>query len=197
MSYYCKICDKSINHKSKNRHNKTKRHYFMKKYVTNIYNYNNIVWDDVEKILHENLFSHNNKFNEFKIYVSCKINDDFEIKAYKEEFDLHAVLPTFLEPFKTLYDVGTLYVHVAGKMICNNIRENLSSKYDFNCTPDMKIRNLTIKLVSHYSNMTYRCYMQQPRPMIESKMVKHIKYMSEEETDSYNFLACKHNLSFL
>ena len=142
----------------------------MKKYVTNIYNYNDIVGDDVEKILHENIISHNNKFNEFKIYVSCKINDDVEIKGYKHEFDLHAVLPPFLG-----WDVNTLYVHVAGKMICNNFRENLSSKYVINCTPDMKIRNVTIKLVSRYSNMTSRYYMQKPRPMIESKMVKHIK----------------------
>ena len=74
----------------------------MRKHVTNIYNYNDFVWDDVEKILHENIISHNKKFNEFKIYVSCKINDDLEIKVLKNEFDLHAVLPTFLEPFKTL-----------------------------------------------------------------------------------------------
>ena len=40
--------------------------------------------------------------------------------------------------------------------------------------------------------MTYRYCMQQPRPMIESKMVKHLKNMSEEEIDSYDFLACKH-----
>ena len=45
----------------------------MKNFVTNFYNYNDIVWDHVEKILHENIISHNNKFNEFKIYVSCKI----------------------------------------------------------------------------------------------------------------------------
>ena len=62
MRYFCNICNKSVNHKSKNRHIKTKRHYFMKNYVTNIYNYNDIVWDDVEKILHENIISHNNKF---------------------------------------------------------------------------------------------------------------------------------------
>ena len=104
---------------------------------------------------------------------------------------MHAVLTPFLG-----WDVNTLYVHVAGKLICNNIRENLSSKYDINCTPDMKIRNLTKDFVSRYSNMTYRNYMQQPRPMIESKMVKHIKYMSEEEIDNY-FLACKHKLSLL
>ena len=81
MDFYCNICDKSINHKSRKKHNKLKRHYFMINYVTNICNYNDIVWDDVEKILHENIISHNNKFDEFKIYVSRKINDDVEIKV--------------------------------------------------------------------------------------------------------------------
>ena len=57
MEKYCIICDKSINLKSENRQNKTKRHYFMKNYVTNTYNYNDIVWDIVEKILHENIIS--------------------------------------------------------------------------------------------------------------------------------------------
>ena len=152
----------------------------MKNYVTNIYNYNDFLWDDVKNILHEKIISHNNKFTEFKNYVSCKINDDVKIKVYKDEFDLHSVLPTSREPFKSLYDVGTLYVHVAGKMICNNLRENLSSKYDINCTPDMKVRNLTKKFVSRYGNMTYRYQLQQPKPMTESKMVKHIKYMSHE-----------------
>ena len=42
MDYYRNICDKTINHKSKNKHN-TKRHYFMKNYMTVIYNYNGIV----------------------------------------------------------------------------------------------------------------------------------------------------------
>ena len=79
--YYCIICDRSINDKPRNKHNKTKSYYFMKNYVTNIYIYNIIVWDDVENILHENIISHNNKFNEFKTYVSCKISDDLEINV--------------------------------------------------------------------------------------------------------------------
>ena len=193
MSYYCEICDKTIISKPRNKHNKTKSHYFMKNYVTNIYNFNDIVWDDVENILHENIISHDNKFNEFKTYVSCRINDDEEKNVYKNASDMHAVLPTFIEPFKTLYEVRTLYVQIAGKMICKTICENLRSKYDINCTPDMKIRNLTIKFISRYSNMTYRYQLEQPRPMIESKMVKHIKNMSEEEQDNFNFLVCKHN----
>ena len=169
----------------------------MKNFVTIIYNYNDIVWDDVEKILHENIFSHNIKFKEFKIHVSCKTNDDVEINVYKDEFDLRVVLPIFLD-METLYDVGTLYVHVAGKMICNNIRENLSSKYDIHCTPDMKIRNLKIKFVARYGNMTYRYQLQQPKPMIEFKLIKHIKYMSHgEQITNYKFLTCKHKLSLL
>ena len=42
--------------------------------------------------------------------------------------------------------------------------------------------------------MTYRYQLEQPRPIKESKMVKHIKNMSEEEQDNYNFLVCKHKL---
>ena len=111
----------------------------MKNYVTNTYNSNDIVWDDVEQILHENNFSHNNKFIEFKIYVSCKINDDVEIKVYKVEHDLCVVLHTFL-------GVDTFYVHVTSKMICNIIRDNLSSRCDIKCTPDMKNKKSNNKI---------------------------------------------------
>ena len=195
MDYYCNICDKSINDKLRNKHNKTKRHYFMKNYVTNIYKYNDIVWGDVENILHENIVSHDNKLNEFKTYVSCQINDDVETNVYKNESDMRVVLPTFFEPFKT-YDMGTLYVQIAGKMICKTICENLRSKYDINCTPDMKIRNLKIKFIfiSRCSNMTYRYQLEQPKPMIESKMVEHIKNKShEEQIIKYKLLTCKRN----
>ena len=145
------ICDKTRSQIYKNRYKKTKRHFFMKNYVTETYNYNDIVRDDVELILHENIISHNNKFNEYKIYVSCKINDDVEIEVFKDEHDLCIVLHTFL-------GVNTLYVHVASKMICNIIRENLCSRYDIICTPNMKIKNLTKKFVSRYDNMTYNYY---------------------------------------
>ena len=93
---FCKICDKTKNYKSRNRHNKTKRHYFTKNCVTNLYRYNDIVWGDVEKILHEKIDSHNNKLNEFKIFLLCKINDDIEIKVYNDEQDLCEVVNFFL-----------------------------------------------------------------------------------------------------
>ena len=191
MSYYCEICDKTKNDKSRNRHNKTKGHYFMKKYVTNIYDYNDIVWGDVENILHEIIIRHSNKFNEFKIIVSCKINYDLGAEVYKNGHDLRALV----YPFTGL---DTLYVHVAGKKISDNIRENLTSIYNIKCTHNMHIKNLSVKFISRYGNMTYRYQLEQPRPMVESRMVKHMKYMShEEQVNIYNFLTCKHKLSLL
>ena len=187
--FYCEICDKTINHKSKNTHNKTKSHDFMKNYVTNNYNYIDIVWGDVENILHDNIIIHKNKFNEFKICVLCKINDNIETNVYKSSFELHALLHIFFAEYK-VYDVGTLYNQIAGKMICKTIFENLRSKDDINCTPDMKIRNLRLKFISQYDNMTFRFQLEQPRRILQSKMIKLIKNMSEEEQDIYNFLVC-------
>ena len=163
----------------------------MKNYVTNTYNYNDMVWNDVKQIVHEKIISHNKKYNEFKNFVSCKVKDDVEIRVYKDQHDLCVVLHTIL-------GVDRLYIQVASKMICNIIRENLCFRYGINCTPDMKTKNLTTKFVSRYDNITYRYYMHQPQPMIESKMVKHIKYMSEEEKFfNYNFSTYKHDLSLL
>ena len=83
-------------------------------------------------------------------------------------------------------------------MICKAICEKLSSKHDINCTPDMKIKNVAIKFVSRYRKMTYRYQLEQPRTMIEFKMVKHIEYMShEEQINNYNFLTCKHGSCLL
>ena len=178
--FYCEICDKKVIDKSRNKHNKTKSHDFMKNYVVNIYNYSGFVWDDVENIIHDNIMSHKNKFNEFGIYVLCKINNNVKINVNKSLFELHALLPIFLPEYK-FYDVGTLFIQIAGKMICETICENLRSKYDINCTPDIKIRNLRIKLFSRYDNMTFRYQLEQPRRILESKMVKHIKNMTEEE----------------
>ena len=78
--FYCEICDKTIINKPRNKHNKSKSHDFMKNYVTNNYKYNDIVWDDVENIIHDNIIIHRNKFNEFKTCVLCKINDNIENK---------------------------------------------------------------------------------------------------------------------
>ena len=60
------------------------------------------------------------------------------------------------------------------------------------------MKNLSIIFISRYGNMTYSYQLEQPRSILESKIVKHIKYVShEEQVNNYNFLVCKHKLSLL
>ena len=122
--FCCEICDQKIIDKSRNKHNKTKSHDFMKNYVTNIYNYSGIVWDDVENIIHDNINSHKNNFKEFGIYMLCKLKNNVKINVYKSSSDLNALIPIFLPQYK-VYDVGTLYIQIGGKMTCETICENL------------------------------------------------------------------------
>ena len=120
-----------------------------------------------------------------KLLCRVKKSEDTEIEVYKDEHNLCLEVNPF-------HSMNTLYVHIAGKKISNNIREKLSSTYNIKCTHNMHIKNLSVKFVSRYDNMTYRHQLQQPRPSIESKMVKHIKYMShEEQINNYNFLNSK------
>ena len=113
-----------------------------------------------------------------------------EIKVYENQLKLRVLV----YPFTGL---NTLYVHVAGKKISDYICESLNSKYNIKCTYNMNIKNLSIKFISRYANLTCRYQLTQTRSRLESLIVKHIKNMSEEEQDNYNFLTCKHNLSLL
>ena len=67
--FYCEICDKTIINKPRNKHNKTKSHDFMKNYVINYYNYNDIVWGDVENIIHDNIIIHKKNLMNLKLVV--------------------------------------------------------------------------------------------------------------------------------
>ena len=61
--------------------------------------------------------------------------------------------------------------------------------------PSSIINNLTITIFSYYNSMTLRHHLQQPRRILESKIIKHKKDASEEDkTNKYRFLSTEHNL---
>ena len=79
--------------------------------------------------------------------MSCKINDDVAVEVYKNEQNLRALV----YPFTGL---DTLYVPLAGRKISDIIRENLTSRYNIKYTHNMHIKNLPVKFISRYGNMT-------------------------------------------
>ena len=70
--FYCEIYDKTKFNKPKKKHKKTKSHDFMKNYVINSYIYNDIVWDDVENIIHDDIIIHKNKLMNLKLVCYVK-----------------------------------------------------------------------------------------------------------------------------
>ena len=61
--------------------------------------------------------------------------------------------------------------------------------------PSSIINNLTITIFSYYNSMTSRHRFQQPRRILESKLIKHIKNASEvDKVNTYRFLSIDYNL---
>ena len=59
------------------------------------------------------------------------------------------------------------------------------------------ISNVTITLLSNYKSMTAKHKLQQPRRILESKLLKHIKNASyDEKIINYNFLTLEYELLF-
>ena len=59
------------------------------------------------------------------------------------------------------------------------------------------IGNVTITLSSKYKTMTAKHRFQQPRRVLESKLLKHIKNASyDDKTNKYNFLTLENEVFF-
>ena len=59
------------------------------------------------------------------------------------------------------------------------------------------ISNVTITLFSNYKSMTAKHKLQQPRRVLESKLLKYIKDASyDDKINKYNFLTLEYELLF-
>ena len=72
MSYYCDICDKTINLKSKNKHLKSITHFELEKSFRIIHSIENSNFFNVDDIYNDFINNHNKKF--YFYYVNCNFN---------------------------------------------------------------------------------------------------------------------------
>ena len=173
-NYYCEDCDKYINRKFKQKHIKSKAHSIMYyNIVTNKYNIGDVCWGDFEKTIYEYMKENRTKFYAFSVVVRCKLdNEDISISVDSDEVDV---------PLYRFDDCGWVcYRYCKSTKIRDYIfhRAMLSSiKLDSSSI----ISNVIITLFSKYKTMTAKHRFQQPRRVIESKLLKHIKNASYDE----------------
>ena len=180
-NYYCQYCDKHINWEYKQYHIKSQSHSYMTyNIVTNKYNIGNVYWVDFKTTIEKYIKENNTKFLSFTMVVRCKLNDE-DIFISIDNKPGNAPLYEFHDGERIYYKYYTseqIRDYIFRRAMLMDIKLNSSSI----------ISNLTTTLFSKYHLMTPRHQLQQPRRILKSKLLKHIKNASyDDKINKYPF----------
>ena len=187
-SFYCQHCDKSFNNKFKQKHIKSKNHLYMyNNIVFNKHNIGNIPFSDLENIVHQYITKYNTKFDSFSILVKCNLyGEDINISINNRNDSI------LLCKFKEIGSV--FYEYTQSKKVKDYVYQYALYE-DIKLDSNSIINNLTITIFSEYYSMKSKHQLQQPRPVLESKILKHTNDLSYTElVRKYPFLVRKYKL---
>ena len=168
--YYCKFCDKTMNINSKMKHNYSKSHLYLVKYIIKEEIYLNIDLENVGKIIFDCVNRCKYEFNEFCIKVKCETDDkstsqkETYYKYPKHGYIVNGIIEKDKESKEILQRIT--------KKICNKIH----SVFDRNDV----VKNLSIKLIADYDKMSLYHRLFQPRRVLESQLIIQIKKTKEK-----------------
>ena len=94
VDYYCKICDKTINRKSRTHHIKSKGHSYMNSYVRDKHSLGDIYWRDFEEIIRHYVNANRFNFPVFKTLIECELYSE-NIKFHSDEHEMKVMLYEF------------------------------------------------------------------------------------------------------
>ena len=180
MDYYCEIFDKTIKNKSKTKHLKSKNHLHMKSYVRDEHIVGDVYWKDFYRVIRDYVDNNRKKFPIFKTVVRCKFFDKDLVICYDKT-----------KKRLIRYGFGDAVFHhlypVCEKILDRLHRYALISGKELSL--DTVIKNMSITFFSYYYIMTPRHHLQQPRRVLESRLLKHITNLNDDEKNiKYRFL---------
>ena len=187
-TFYCQHCDKSFNNKVKQKHIKSKKHLYMyNNIVINKYNIGDVYFSNLEDIINEYIMEYNTKFYSFSILVKCNLYGkaiNISINNRNESI--------LLCKFK---DIGSVFYEYSQSRKVRDYIYQYALWEDLNIDDDSIINNLTITIFSVYCTMKPKHRLQQPRSVLESKILKQINDLSYTElVEKYRFLLRKYEL---
>ena len=184
---YCQECDYHINKRSKSKHLSSKEHlYNLNNIITNKYKLEKVYWSDFDEKISGYIRDNYSKFKCFNFFVKCNINNN-EIGASID--NLHKPVYGYDHP------ESINFIRYNSKKIRDKIFYYSLVLDNKSLHPSSIIDKITITFYSHYSSMTAKHLLSQPRRVLESKFLKHIKKLDRHTMETkYNFLSHKHNL---
>ena len=162
---YCKFCNKTMNINSKIKHNYSKSHLYLANYIIKEEIYHNIDFKNVEKIIFDCGDRCKYEFNEFCIKVKCET--DYRSTTQKETYCKYPKYGYLVNGNIVKDKESDEILRLITKKICYKLHSVFNS--------DNVIKNLSIKLITDYDKMTLYHPLLQPRRVLESQLIKHIK----------------------
>ena len=159
--------------------------------ITNKYNIGDVYSCDSIEMVRENMIINLCKFRKFSTKVKCKLdNKDISILIVKIEGYIH---------FYKLDDDEEELIHLKylNKYKIRNYIHYHCGLFDTVIHSSTVISDVMITFFSKYKSksMIAKHKMQQPRRILESKLLKHINNMSyNDKINKYSFLSREYNL---
>ena len=185
---YCQNCDKYISQNFIKKHNKSKTHLcFYNNFVINKYYIGNVLWKDFENIIRDYLNEYINKFNSFSILVNFQLDKE-NMSIFID--NIEGEIPLY--KFK---NSGWIYYKFCqSKKVRDFIFHNATLK-NIKLEPKSIINNVILTIFSKYKTIKRNHLLNQPRPILESKILKHIHNSNfRDKLTKYYFLSKKYEL---
>ena len=185
---YCHCCDKNISQKFINRHHKSKTHlYFYNNIVINKYFIGDVLWIDFENIIRDYLNIYNNKFNSFSILVKFQLNNEY-MSITVDNIDGEVPL------YKFKNSGWVYYKYCQSKKIKDLLFHNAIIK-NIKLESTSIINNVILTIFSKYETIKRYHLLNQPRSILESKILKHIHNSNFiDKLTKYYFLSKKYGI---
>ena len=164
---YCHSCDKNISQKFIKRHNKSKSHlYFHNNFVINKYYIGDVLWKDFQNIIRDYINDYNNKFNSFSIVVNFPLDkEDMSISIDNIEGEI---------PLYKFKNSGWVYYKFCQSKKVRDFVFHTAFLKNIKLESSSIINNVILTIFSKYKTIKRNHLLTQPRPILESKILKHI-----------------------
>ena len=152
----------------------------MKSYVRDEHIVGDIYWKDFYRVIHDYVDINRKKFPIFKTVVGCKLFNKGLVICY-DKTKKRLIRYGFGDGvFYDLYPVCEEILHRLHRRVLISGKE---------LSLDTVIKNMSITFFSYFYIMTPRHRLQQPRRVLESRLLKHITNLNDDEKNiKYRYL---------
>ena len=149
--FYCELCDKSVNIKSKKKHINSQNHKSLTNKIIHTINIKNPNFLQIPNILQKQVDDYNKKFQFYLIFCKWKLHFSDTIIDIKSKRLYNLFPPSW-----------NLRTFLLSKI---EILENYDCRFSH-------ISDMEIVFISIFRNMTYEYYLKMPKSMLEWSLIK-------------------------